>query len=285
MAKNDNLTDFLTDVANSIRKKKGGSAKINPQNFSSEIESIKTTPNLQTPSAVTPNDETQTIKPGSGYDGLAQVVVNPVPAEEKTVTAGTSATSAIPSSGKYLKKVTINPTPSETKSVSPSMSQQNVTPSSGKLLSQVTVKGDNNLKAANIIEGVSIFGIQGTAKASAGVKSYLGLQDTQTFSNIANGETVIICINCAYDQNARQVSFAFPTSGKTFAVWGGYTATLAISRVGNTYYCAAYGNVISQTVATTTSAPQLTLKGADSRDDSGELSTYMVEITCYTFSL
>lgn len=42
MAKNDNLTDFLTDIANAIRSKKGTNAKINPQNFSSEISSIET---------------------------------------------------------------------------------------------------------------------------------------------------------------------------------------------------------------------------------------------------
>ncbi len=42
MAKNDNLTDFLTDVANAIREKKGTSNLINPQNFSDEIRSIVT---------------------------------------------------------------------------------------------------------------------------------------------------------------------------------------------------------------------------------------------------
>ena len=41
MAKTDNLTDFLTGVANAIRTKKGTMAKINPQNFETEIESIK----------------------------------------------------------------------------------------------------------------------------------------------------------------------------------------------------------------------------------------------------
>lgn len=41
MAKNDNLTDFLTDVANAIRTKKGTTDPINPQNFSDEIASIK----------------------------------------------------------------------------------------------------------------------------------------------------------------------------------------------------------------------------------------------------
>ena len=42
MAKNNNLTDFLTDIANTIRAKKGTTLAINPQNFSSEIESIET---------------------------------------------------------------------------------------------------------------------------------------------------------------------------------------------------------------------------------------------------
>lgn len=40
MAKNNNLTDFLTDIANTIRTQKGTTAKINPQNFSSEIAGL-----------------------------------------------------------------------------------------------------------------------------------------------------------------------------------------------------------------------------------------------------
>lgn len=41
MAKTDNLTDFLTNVANAIREKKGITEAINPQDFSSEIASIE----------------------------------------------------------------------------------------------------------------------------------------------------------------------------------------------------------------------------------------------------
>lgn len=41
MSKSDNLTDFLTDIADAIREKKGISNKINPQNFSAEIRSIE----------------------------------------------------------------------------------------------------------------------------------------------------------------------------------------------------------------------------------------------------
>lgn len=40
MAKTDNLTDFLTDLADGIRAKKGTTGKISPQNFRSEIDSL-----------------------------------------------------------------------------------------------------------------------------------------------------------------------------------------------------------------------------------------------------
>lgn len=42
MAKDNNLTDFLTDVADAIREKKGTTDLINPQNFAEEIASIET---------------------------------------------------------------------------------------------------------------------------------------------------------------------------------------------------------------------------------------------------
>lgn len=42
MAKNDNIIDFLGDVADAIREKKGTAEPIAAQDFSSEIASIKT---------------------------------------------------------------------------------------------------------------------------------------------------------------------------------------------------------------------------------------------------
>ena len=41
MAKNDNLTDFLKDIADAIREKRGTSGPINAQNFSTEIAAIE----------------------------------------------------------------------------------------------------------------------------------------------------------------------------------------------------------------------------------------------------
>lgn len=42
MAKNDNLKDFVTDIADAIREKKGTTDLINPQDFSDEIRNIET---------------------------------------------------------------------------------------------------------------------------------------------------------------------------------------------------------------------------------------------------
>ena len=53
MAKTDNLTDFLTSVADAIRAKKGTSDLINPQNFEDEISAIRTIEDVSTSAALT----------------------------------------------------------------------------------------------------------------------------------------------------------------------------------------------------------------------------------------
>lgn len=60
MGKENNLTDFLTDVANVIREKKGTSDLINPQNFSEEIKNL---PSGSSPFAVDFGEEIATGNP------------------------------------------------------------------------------------------------------------------------------------------------------------------------------------------------------------------------------
>jgi hypothetical protein len=69
MSKQDNLTDFLTDVADAIREKKGTTEKINPQNFSEEIRGIESGGNIGYMADVI--DPTAT-----GITNISKVVVN-----------------------------------------------------------------------------------------------------------------------------------------------------------------------------------------------------------------
>lgn len=95
MAKNNNLKDFLVDVANAIRSKKGTSASINPQNFSSEIRAL-----------------------GSPT----------VPTEEITITPTTQGKTITPTAGKYISKATVLPvTNSIDKNIVASNIKSNVT--------------------------------------------------------------------------------------------------------------------------------------------------------------
>lgn len=88
----------------------------------------------------------------SGYQGWVNgsKITGTFAGQEKTVTAGTSATSVTPDSGKYLTKVTYNPTPSQSKSASPSTSAQTISPDSGKLLSSVSISAISPQRAAGV---------------------------------------------------------------------------------------------------------------------------------------
>ena len=92
MARIDTLGNFLTDVATSIRTKKGTTNKITPKDFDTEIESIQSgggTPNLQEKSVTITENTTTEIIADSDYDGLSKVSVTtniPTSSEMFTIT-------------------------------------------------------------------------------------------------------------------------------------------------------------------------------------------------------
>lgn len=76
MSKSNNLTDFLTDVANAIREKKRVSGEINPQNFSEEIKGIKTEAKLEEQSVKYTSNGKRTVTPTNGKDGLSKITID-----------------------------------------------------------------------------------------------------------------------------------------------------------------------------------------------------------------
>lgn len=79
MAKNNNLTDFLTGVADAIRTKKGTTAKINPQNFETEIATILPAKEEETKyvSLNFGNKDTQTVDATSGKVMSSIIIFRP----------------------------------------------------------------------------------------------------------------------------------------------------------------------------------------------------------------
>ena len=76
MAKNNNLSDFLKDIADTLRNSLNLSDgdKINPQDFSTLISSLKTVNNQKTSITIDRN-KIRTITPNTGYSGLSSVTV------------------------------------------------------------------------------------------------------------------------------------------------------------------------------------------------------------------
>ena len=133
MAKNNNLTDFLTGVADAIRRKRGTTGKINPQNFEEEISGIQTgkpeeektvylnmvngdqviTPTAgKTMSKVTIKKpwtlERSNIRNNVSIGGVVGILEEKKPEQEKAVTITTNGSTQIfPDSGKTLSRVTI----------------------------------------------------------------------------------------------------------------------------------------------------------------------------------
>lgn len=76
MARIDNLTNFLTDVAGAIKTKLGDQTNIPASEFDNKIASIPTQGTYQSKSLeITQNNSTNQITPDTGYDALSSVEV------------------------------------------------------------------------------------------------------------------------------------------------------------------------------------------------------------------
>lgn len=164
--------ETLSDIADAIRTKKNTNKSIAAGEFAEEIQNIEaggSDPVLQD-KTVTPTTSTQTIIADDGYDGLDTVTVNAMPTTPKarpsiTVSSSGLITASSTQSAGYVTSGTTSSTKQLTvqaaQTITPSTSNKTI--ASGRYLTGTqTIKGDSNLVAGNIKNGVSIFGVTGT---------------------------------------------------------------------------------------------------------------------------
>lgn len=144
---------------------------------------------------VSPTTSAQTVKPDSGYDALSQVTVNAMPTATQatpsiSVSSGGLITASATQSAGYVaagtKSATKQLTVQAAQTITPGTSNKTI--ASGRYLTGTqTIKGDANLKAANIAKGVSIFNVTGTHEGGEDVSA-----ETAQYTTLLNNlETAI----------------------------------------------------------------------------------------------
>jgi len=183
--------------------------------------SSDTPPALQTKS-VTPSEAAQTVTPDSGYDGLSSVSVGAI---SKTYVGS---------------DVTIQ----SAKTYTPGTSDQTI--AAGQYLSGVqTIKGDANLKAENIADGVSIFGVLGTLASGAsggGLPAGVSAIDYGTFTLSSDATTqtnVVHNLGVAPDFAIWWLDSAHIATATTSVAVRGVVLNMGINATLNTQYIVA----------------------------------------------
>lgn len=135
-SKANNLTAFLTGIANALRAKKGTTELINPQDFESEITSGTTTLQNKT---ITPTKSEQTIRADAGYNGLESVKVEAIPSEYIDTTSGTATgTDILKGKTAYAKGALITGTLT-TSSITIAVNGTTSSETTGTLYNEITV--------------------------------------------------------------------------------------------------------------------------------------------------
>ena len=156
MAKTDNLTDFLTGVANAIRTKKGTTAKINPQNFETEIGSITTSkPEQEKTAALSMSSGNQIVSPDSGKVLSKVIITKPAALIPENIRKNIDI-------GGVVGTLEMKPEQEKTAALLMLNGDQIVSPDSGKVLSKVTITKPVTLTPENIRKDTNIGGVVGT---------------------------------------------------------------------------------------------------------------------------
>lgn len=222
MARVNNLSNFLTDVASAIKTKKGSETNIPAANFDTEILALPSQGVYEQRVLNISANGSQTITPGAGFDAIDELALT-VAVPEKQLQSKTynftqnTNIELLPDTGyDGFDSVTLNiNVPGSTinnqdKTITPTTSQQVISADQGYTgLGNVTVNAvtssiDQNIIASNIKDGVTILGVTG----SNAYNSY-EVVDYYDTNSIVNPQTNDICVvnnswyNATYISNIR----------------------------------------------------------------------------------
>lgn len=86
MARTNNLSNFLTDVAGAIKEKKGSETAIPAANFDTEIRNLPSQGTYQHKTVPVTQNGTQTVIPDAGYDAIDELTINTAVPEKQLQT-------------------------------------------------------------------------------------------------------------------------------------------------------------------------------------------------------
>lgn len=228
---------------------------------------------------VSPSESAQKIKADNGYDGLSQVTVNAV--SRTYVGSGVTKKSAA--------------------TYTPGTSDQNI--ASGQYLNGTqTIKGDSNLTAGNIRNGVKIFNVTGSYAGSSSSGGTDTSDATATASDIAYGKTAYVQgqkITGKLYETAKGETKTFVTSGSENVTFSKFDSNDVVNikipwigndeimRVGSYILLGAYATLFGDATAadvakgkTFTSAAGLKVTGtAEPAESNNNVEAYAITNT------
>lgn len=270
MAKNNNLTDFLTDVATAIRTKKGTSTLINPQDFSSEIASIEAAPTLdgnatadnvlkgKTFYSNSTTKQTGTMPNNGQEHGIINNTEHPKYNIAKGYHDGTGYVEINASqivdcvAGNILQgKTILGVQGTLVKGIIPSGKKTITSTAETDVTNFATAQVvDDNLVASNIKKGVSVLGITGTFEAPLPTLNAptISLSDsTLTITNPATNGSFVSGYD-VYKDGTLLTSITLATVDLSTLITDSGTYTITVKAKGTNFNESPHSNEVNYTV-------------------------------------
>ena len=235
-------TTELVKIANAIRSKTGSNEQIALEDMPDKIRSIEGG-GIYLPELEFEGSSTDLLAGKQLIDSEGNIVTGAIPTTTQTTptisvnSAGKITATASQSTG-YVEAGTKTATHQldvqAAQTIIPSTSDKTI--AAGKYLTGTqTIKGDANLKAENIAEGVSIFGVAGTHAGDSGGVVLPDLTNEGAASDLLSGKQLIDSDgNIVEGTIATKSASNLTANGATVTVPAGYYASQATKSVATT---------------------------------------------------